>query len=746
MKKFGYYFVRFVFWASCLFYSSVIIASESTYNVYITCVNRSASGVSTGSSVQQTVGFEIMNSGNKTIYITKIIAKDPNTKSILSTTTDTSVLGELESGKTKMLSIKLYQEVWPEYEIIYKVDNNEYSYDNTQYIIMSITGNQFGMVKYLEAFVGKDNKRFSIRPGNDATISFVPNDGCVLSKVTVNATEITTSIVDNKYTIANMTSSTSVNAVFDAVSGNRKSINGHEYVDLGLPSGKYWATVNYGAENPEDAGSYLSIHNLGTVQSKWGDYWESPTKDDMQELLNICDWSWTELNGVKGFNIKGPNGNTMFLPAAGMHFSSFYSSVGSIAYYCTSTHDDYSQYWVFKGDASGKDFTLASGLLYEYPVRPISTVKNESVFSVAGLNYSVISSNEKTVNIAKGNYGKVLEVPSTVKYPNTEWKIIGIDHGALSESNELAAVIWHPDAAFTEIVDNPNLLLYVKSASYAPTSIKNVVVNGTANSIVLSDAAENNNFYCPQAFVAKEVSYSHHYKMETGLGNARGWETIALPFDVQKVTHQSRGEIVPFANWKSGDAKKPFWLMTYGNSGWTEANSIKANTPYIISMPNHSNYKPEYQLNGNVIFSAENVTIPTSDNMHSVNYNGKTFMPNYMNQSDNSYYALNVNNDYVTYSGSETEGSMFIIGYRAIHPFEAYMISATRTRGYIAIGDDMTTGFGNITKLMTNDNRVRVYNLNGQLIMNVENKSIDEMMPILSAGVYIVNGKKLIVK
>ena len=120
----------------------------------------------------------------------------------------------------------------------------------------------------------------------------------------------------------------------------------------------------------------------------------------------------------------------------------------------------------------------------------------------------------------------------------------------------------------------------------------------------------------PQEFTAKEVSYTHNYKMETGLGNARGWETIALPFDVQKVTHESKGEIIPFANWKSGDTKKPFWLMTYGANGWTEANSIKANTPYIISMPNHSDYKSEFRLNGRVTFSAENVTMPTSDNLN----------------------------------------------------------------------------------------------------------------------------------
>ena len=263
---------------------------------------------------------------------------------------------------------------------------------------------------------------------------------------------------------------------------------------------------------------------------------------------------------------------------------------------------------------------------------------------------------------------------------------------------------------------------------------------------MLSDASGKNDFYCPKEFTAQKVSYTHHYNMETGLGNARGWETIALPFDVQKITHQSKGEIVPFANWKSGDAKKPFWLMTYGNSGWTETNSIKANTPYIISMPNHSYYKSEFRLNGNVTFSAENVTIPTSENINTINYNGRTFVPNYMNLSNNSYYALNVNNDYETYNGSDVEGSKFLIGLRVVHPFEAYMTSVSQARSYIAIDEDMTTGIGDITEILADEKIVRVYNLNGQLIMSEDNMSVDEIKSLLSAGVYIVNGKKLIIK
>ena len=368
-----------------------------------------------------------------------------------------------------------------------------------------------------------------------------------------------------------------------------------------------------------------------------------------------------------------------------------------------------------------------------------------NVFESGGINYSMVSEAEKTVYVASGSYGKVLEVPAMVSYREENWTVTGINDGALSANTELAAIIWNPETAFTEKVGNPNLLLYVNQAKYAPSSIKNVVVNGTANSIVLSEAAEKNDFYCPQEFTAKTISYTHNYMMETGLGSAKGWETIALPFDVQKISHQGKGEIVPFANWKNGESKKPFWLMELGTSGFVDANAIKANTPYIISMPNHTNYKNEFRLNGNITFSAENVKVKASNNLQSTTSGDKTFHPNYAVLDNTSAYALNVNNDYVSYTGGAKEGSTFVLNLRKVHPFEAYMTSTSKARQTIAIQDNLTTGIREIAEIW-DDKIIRVYNISGQLLMTEENKSLDEIKQLLSAGVYIMNGKKLVIR
>ena len=187
-------------------------------------------------------------------------------------------------------------------------------------------------------------------------------------------------------------------------------INGHEYVDLGLPSGLKWATCNVGANNPEDYGFYfawgetttkaeytsgnsltfgLSIselqsqgiidgnHNLtpshDATTANYGSTWRMPTKAEMEELLNNCTWKWTTQNGVNGYKVTGPNGNNIFLPAAGYRFRSSLYFAGEYGYYWSSTPDesdsDYARDLRFDGSTQGVGwFDRLDGL----SVRPVA--------------------------------------------------------------------------------------------------------------------------------------------------------------------------------------------------------------------------------------------------------------------------------------------------------------------------------------------------------------------------------------
>ena len=65
-----------------------------------------------------------------------------------------------------------------------------------------------------------------------------------------------------------------------------------------------------------------------------------PTSAEMLELKNKCTWKWTSVNGVNGYQITGPNGNSIFLPASGYRYNTDVDHLGmrgSNGYYWTST-------------------------------------------------------------------------------------------------------------------------------------------------------------------------------------------------------------------------------------------------------------------------------------------------------------------------------------------------------------------------------------------------------------------------
>ena len=387
------------------------------------------------------------------------------------------------------------------------------------------------------------------------------------------------------------------------------------------------------------------------------------------------------------------------------------------------------------------------GQYYIEDIKPGTTFEVEfeeelTSFAYNGMNYKVSSSEDRTIVLSIAGTGKVVEVPAKINYQGDEWKVTGVEKEAFAGNDELAAIIWQPDASFNATVNNPNLLLYVRNISYAPASVKNVVVNGMATNISLMDASSGNEFYCPQEFVAQSIQYSHRYSMKTGMGEAKGWETIVLPFDVDRVTHESKGRIWPFAKWRDGYGARPFWLMQLDDSGWKEAESIKANTPYIISMPNHENYLDEYLLNGVVTFSAENATVRKSDAMQTARYKDRTFVPTYaeVGMSEGAY-ALNVSNDIETNISGVADGSTFVQNLRKVHPFEAYMTASTRATRSI----DISEGMGIIVK-NNDEERISVYNIKGMMMKTNTGDSMEEIRRSLPAGVYIINKRKVLVK
>lgn len=108
----------------------------------------------------------------------------------------------------------------------------------------------------------------------------------------------------------------------------QQTINGYEYIDLGLSV--KWAAYNYGAQSHEEEGLNLTYSEALKAAKLWGKAWRVPIKEDFQELINFCTWKWTKQNNVKGYKVTGPNGNSIFIPVKNKKYESYWGN--SICY------------------------------------------------------------------------------------------------------------------------------------------------------------------------------------------------------------------------------------------------------------------------------------------------------------------------------------------------------------------------------------------------------------------------------
>ena len=188
----------------------------------------------------------------------------------------------------------------------------------------------------------------------------------------------------------------------------------HEAIDLGLSV--KWATCNVGADTPEGYGDYFAwgetesksiyswstyewcngsnstltkyntMSNYGTVDNKtvldlsddaaranWGGSWRMPTDAEWTELRTRCVWTWTTLGGRNGYNVRGPNGNTIFLPAAGHRNGTSLNGAGSYGLFWSSSLNTvlpYNALYVYF-NSSNVEWNYYSRY-YGHSVRPVS--------------------------------------------------------------------------------------------------------------------------------------------------------------------------------------------------------------------------------------------------------------------------------------------------------------------------------------------------------------------------------------
>lgn len=199
------------------------------------------------------------------------------------------------------------------------------------------------------------------------------------------------------------------------VTGGGSSGGSEEVVDLGLPSGLKWRSMNVGASKPEEYGNYYAwaetspkssysssnykypATNYGdgiTIYAKYdttpggdgktvleaaddaatanlGNGWRTPTFKEFKELRENCTWTWKTQNGVNGMLVTGPNGKSIFLPAGGWYTNSTLTGKTTYGSYWTASGDGGTAHVV---DVTNNDKT--TGIVSRSEGRSVRPVKD----------------------------------------------------------------------------------------------------------------------------------------------------------------------------------------------------------------------------------------------------------------------------------------------------------------------------------------------------------------------------------
>lgn len=307
-----------------------------------------------------------------------------------------------------------------------------------------------------------------------------------------------------------------------------------EYVDLGLPSGKVWASYNLGATQPEESGSYYMWGDIkgfpdevtscnwltypwGTAsgfskycsdpswgidsftdgkstledaddaaKALWHGDWHIPSPDEWEELRTNCQWEWTTLNGVNGYKVTGPSTEHIFLPAAGQVAANVKQSDGVSGGYWTSAL------------SSGDDADTQHARAYYFN---ISNYGLSNTFSrVVALSVRPVRDNFRYVTSLSLNASSLLFVQT-------------------GETKTLTATVTPANA------NMPELVWRTSNASVATVSAGTVRAVGNGSCVITASAADGSEkkAECRVDVAAVPLSY-----VDLGLSSGILWATANL--------------------------------------------------------------------------------------------------------------------------------------------------------------------------------------------------------------------------
>ena len=487
-----------------------------------------------------------------------------------------------------------------------------------------------------------------------------------------------------------------------------------EYVDLGLSV--KWASFNVGATKPEEYGDYFAWGEVepkseyswstykwcngyetalikyntdewyGTVDNKiiieseddaatknWGNDWRLPNKYEIDELRDKCTWSWINRNGTYGYQVTGPNGKSIFLPATRYMDGVEQSGVSTYGSYWSSTLYTSITAWHL-GFYSDYGNTYADKRYTGRAVRPVYG----SRMDVPNITTSAITQITETTAVAGGNVtsdggASVTErgvVYSTNPNPvitnlnNTirpcgsgtgefTYNMTGLQSGTTYyvrayATNEVGTA-YGEEVSFTtkvEVVDNPSSNL--RAMPFSVSESKQVYFS------------KGNLQYHPAndewRFAESQLDYigganSNCSSTYNGWLDLFGWSTSATHFGVSTSTDWENDYLGSFVDWGTNqigdDAPNTWRTLTYDE--WSYLRRKR---------PNYSELCGVAQVNGvnGLILLPDNWTCPS----------GVTFKSGFHNNYGVDYYAAYQTFTAEQWSKLEAAGAVFLpaSGYR----------------------------------------------------------------------------------
>lgn len=362
---------------------------------------------------------------------------------------------------------------------------------------------------------------------------------------------------------------------------------------------------------------------------------------------------------------------------------------------------------------------------------------------------------------------------------------------------------WHlPDVYWNSAAEFPrdkfgqidNLYLPANGSVSNNNDIGYIFYNGLTKRIDIAYTNENRkySFSVNKEMKTQMINYRKYFSTTSGYGEAAGWKTIVLPFDVKEISYERDGynekdtvALAPFGSKALETAGTlPFWLYELGTDGnYKAATEIKAHKAYLICMPNNDKYPSENNISGYVNFTTSDATNgvtlkPTAGALKRSKGTKFDFVPTYEGvMQHDTVYVLNENNYYNADEKNYPAGSVFIKNYSehynnpAVYPFEAYLVTnegktsvASAPMLYsIGGGDGTITGIEDIpfatpekaTKaysrdgvlyINTNaDRTINIYDVTGRTVRIIEAREGMNEVHGLDSGIYLLEGQKVVI-